>query len=122
MNALNIAFTVYLPVLIGSFLAIITCQLAGRRSWSRGLCIIGLATTGLLLLLLTGLFLQAAASTRWYHGEAGMAGSILVMAIIPIATEFIGLLALAWRFRLPGADLRMAPRQGQPDDVSSWAD
>jgi hypothetical protein len=110
MNALNIAFTVYLPVLIGCFLVIITCLLAGRRSWSRGVCILSLAINGLLLLLLTGLFLQGVATTGWYHGDAGMAGAILFFAFIPIALEFAGLLVVAWRFRLPRRHLKASQR------------
>jgi hypothetical protein len=99
MNALNIAFTAYLPVLIGGLVATIACLLAGSRCWSRRLCAVNLGSSGLLLLLLVGLFIQGAISTGWYHGDAGMAGGILFLALVPLAAEFFGLLAVAWRIR-----------------------
>jgi hypothetical protein len=99
MNALNIAFTAYLPILIGGVVAMLACLLAGSRGWSRWLCSINLTLSGLLLLLLGGLFLQGAVLTGWYHGDAGMAGAILLMALLPLTAEFLGLLAVALRIR-----------------------
>ena len=121
MNALNIAFAVYLPILLGGFVAIITCLLAGRRSWSRWLCTISLVVTGLLLLLLICLFLQGAASTGWYHGDAGMAGGILLMALIPIAVELVGLLGVAWRLQRLPRDSEAAENGARPDEPSGVA-
>ena len=73
MTAFEIAFRAYLPILIAGFVAILTCLFADRRNWSRWPCAIGLALTRPLLLLLAG---------------------------IPIALEFLSLLALARRLGL----------------------
>jgi hypothetical protein len=115
MNALAIAFVAYVPIVIAGLVAITTCLIAGRRQWSKGLCIVGLALTGLLLLLLTGEFVAGAAETGGYHGEAGMAGAILFCAWIPIAVEFFGLLAVAWRLgllRKRSTQMETPPRLG----------
>jgi hypothetical protein len=109
VNALHIAFAVYLPVFVAGLVAIITCLFAGRRHWSKWPCTAGLAVTGPLLLLLTGLFLEGAVATGGYHGEAGMAGSILFLALIPVGVEFLSLLALAWRLGL------LRRKSGQPE-------
>ena len=100
MTAFEIAFRAYLPILIAGFVAILTCLFADRRNWSRWPCAIGLALTRPLLLLLAGLFLEEAVATGGYQREAGMIGAILLGAGIPIALEFLSLLALARRLGL----------------------
>jgi hypothetical protein len=111
MNMLSLVARIYVPILIGGLLAIGICLVARRRNWSKWLCLISLAGTGLLLLMLSGLFVQGAIVTHGYHGEAGMAGSLLFLAGIPVALEFFGLLALAWRLGLPGRAPTRPPKE-----------
>ena len=99
-------FITYFPVLIGNIVAIITCLVVGPRSWSRRLCTTSLWFTGLFLLfVLADLTLLTVATGL--RQEAEFAFAIIVMGCIPIAIEFLALLAIArWLGFLLSASLQ----------------